>query len=649
MDRGRPADLDRRRVNPRNRSGPPGSQPDLHANRDTADGTAAGRRSAPDLGIPEAPPAVLAMRERRKAAARQINPAITLAYGSDHASGRFVHDGCDECDEHNAAANGSSRPTQVAPQPIPDCEPADEPPVIDRTDETVATAPNQRDAWEPPEPLGRSSGRLPGFPVNVLPEPFAGMVTAVAEFSQTDAGMAGTSVLGMLAACCGGRAVVEARPGWREPCNLFTATVARPGERKSAVQAVLSAPLMDAERDLVDKLAPLIMEARTLREIEEKSANKAIMSASGPSSTDDMRADAISAAMRAEAIVVPTVPRILADDVTPEAAASLLAEQHGRLAIISAEGGIFDIIAGRYSNNVPNLDVWLKGHAGDRLKIDRKGRPAEYVERPALTVGVMIQDAVLAAIARNPLMRGRGLLARFLYCLPTSRVGYRLSNPPVVPNSTSAAYAKTVHDLAVTLAEWTDPVVLTLDSRAAAVLRHFQDALEPRLRPGSDLHHIADWANKAPGAAVRIAGLLHLAADPDSWRNTTISEATMAGAVTLAEFFTEHALAAFDAMNADPVVADAATIVDSLIGRDVSRFTVRDLHRTIVRSRFASAADAGPAIALLVQLGWIRHEPDPGKPGPGRKPSPAYRLYPAARNARMRVIPLTCEDTERAQ
>lgn len=482
-----------------------------------------------------------------------------------------------------------------------------------------------------PEPLGRNR-HLPDFPVDVLPEPYAGMVTAVAEFTQTNAGMAGTSVIGMLAACCGGRVLIEAQPGWLEPTNVFTATVALPGERKTAVQATLSAPLMNAERELMDKAAPAILEATTLREIEEKSAGKAIVSAAVLESTDALRAEAIAAAMRAEAIVVPILPRIIADDVTPEAAASLLAEQAGRLAIISAEGGIFDIIAGRYSNNVPNLDVWLKGHAGDRLKIDRKGRPAEYVERPALTVAVMIQPAVLAAIARNPLMRGRGLLARFLYSLPPSRVGYRRSDPPAVPLDLSAEYEKNVHDLAVTLAEWTDPAVILLDRDAVTVLRRFQDVVEPRMRPGGDLAHIADWANKAPGAAVRLAGLLHLAAKPDGWRDS-ITTSTMTAAVTLAEFFIEHALAAFDAMNADPVIADAVTIIEAVIGRDLSEFTVRELHRTIVRSRFGSAADAGPALALLSQLGWIRRAQVEPKDGPGRKPSPAYEVHPSARNA----------------
>ena len=64
-------------------------------------------------------------------------------------------------------------------------------------------------------------------------------------------------------------------------------------------------------------------------------------------------ADAIGAAQIADAIEVPPIPRLVADDITPEAAASLLAEQGGRLAIISAEGGIFDIIAGRYSQQRP--------------------------------------------------------------------------------------------------------------------------------------------------------------------------------------------------------------------------------------------------------------------------------------------------------
>jgi hypothetical protein len=62
-------------------------------------------------------------------------------------------------------------------------------------------------------------------------------------------------------------------------------------------------------------------------------------------------------------------------DATPEALAGLLAT-YGRIALVSPEGDVFDQMAGRYNQAVgPNLGVYLKGQAGDLLRIDRRGRP----------------------------------------------------------------------------------------------------------------------------------------------------------------------------------------------------------------------------------------------------------------------------------
>jgi replicative DNA helicase len=46
------------------------------------------------------------------------------------------------------------------------------------------------------------------------------MVRAVAEATQTDPAMAGTSALSALATCAGGHAEIEIRSGWREPLCL---------------------------------------------------------------------------------------------------------------------------------------------------------------------------------------------------------------------------------------------------------------------------------------------------------------------------------------------------------------------------------------------------------------------------------------------
>ena len=321
---------------------------------------------------------------------------------------------------------------------------------------------------EPPVPL-TNTAPLPPFPVDALPKAIGDMVNAVAEAVQTDPAMPATSALSALSACTGGHAVIEVRSGWREPLCLYTATIAAPGERKSAVQQAMVRPILDVEHQLAEKGDGVRLEAETRKQIALKAAERQRNSAAHADAGDKDKAlsEAISAAMMAAAIDVPAVPRLVADDVTPEAAASLLAEQGGRLAIISAEGGIFDIIAGRYSK-IPNLDLWLKGHSGDPLKVDRKGRDPEYIRRPALTLGLMIQPSVLTAIAAHREFRGRGFLARILYASPVSKVGHRkIAAAPVDP-IVEKEYEETVGRLASGLAAWaSDPAVLHVDRHRA--------------------------------------------------------------------------------------------------------------------------------------------------------------------------------------
>jgi hypothetical protein len=58
--------------------------------------------------------------------------------------------------------------------------------------------------------------------------------------------------------------------------------------------------------------------------------------------------------------------------------------------VLSPEGRIFDIIAGRYSG-APNMEVFLKGHAGDMVRVNPQGRDAQHIERPAVTMGLAVQ------------------------------------------------------------------------------------------------------------------------------------------------------------------------------------------------------------------------------------------------------------------
>jgi hypothetical protein len=477
---------------------------------------------------------------------------------------------------------------------------------------------------------------IPEFPVDALPAPYAEMVNAISEFTQTDPAMPATSALSVLSACNGGRARIILRAGWSEPLNAYYATIAHSGERKSAVQQAMTQPLYDAER----RLAAAFRDARRNAEESKKIAEQAVekqrkkaAAAAGTDKADDELASALNMAAIAEAIEVPSTPRLIADDITPEALATLLAEQSGRLAVISAEGGVLDIIAGRYNNNIPNMDIWLKGHSGDPVKVDRKGRPPEYVESPAVTLGLMIQPAVLDALAAKQEFRGRGLLARILYAYPVSKVGRRDVEAPSPDQKVVDNYAALVGDLAEGMAAWTDPALLRLSPSAERAVIELAKELEPELGSEGELAQLADWGSKYIGAVGRIAGNLHLAEHgAEQGVRRSVEDKTILAAARIGEYFKACAINAFAEMGTDRVTADAVYLLDRIATMDADEVSERDLFTASSRGKFKSMADLVPALHRLVDHRYLALMKT-SKPTRGRPASPRYKVHPAAKAA----------------
>lgn len=472
-------------------------------------------------------------------------------------------------------------------------------------DETPPPGEPSGPVWDVPVPLSQTLA-LPPFPIDVFPGWLADMVSATARFTQTDPAMAGGVALAVLSACAGGRLDVEARPGWREPVNVFLAVVADPGERKSPVHGALTDPLDSAEKTLAARAEGLIAEQAALKDIAARQAEhaKTVAAKANPDKRADATAEAVAASVAAEAITVPELPRLFADDATPEQLISLMAANGGRMAVISDEGGVFDMLAGRYSA-APNLDPYLKGHVGRPIRVDRKGRAAEFIQRPALTVGVMIQPSVLRKFGSNDEMAGRGLVARFLFVLPASLAGWRETDPDPIPAAVRDRYAAQVQHLAATFAEWTDPAVVTLTPDATPIRSVAAADVERQLRPGGSLRDVTEWANKLPGTMLRLAGLLHVARRPaDGWRHP-IDAATMADAVRLTGFMVAHYKAARTAIIADKAVGPARYVLAVLTDKGIESFTVRELHRRVHR-QIPKAADVAAVLDTLAAHGWVR-------------------------------------------
>lgn len=499
-----------------------------------------------------------------------------------------------------------------------------------------------------PEPTPLPDGHRPAFPADDYPPTLRLFVSALAIATQTPLALAALLVLAVLAAAAASRVVVRVRDGWKEPVNLFVAVALGPANRKSAVFSECSAPLERFEQEEIARLAPELAQRQSALKIKKKQLDALEKKAAA---IDDRVAaeDLTKASERAHVLArelaetpIPEPPRLMVDDCSPEMLAKLLATQDGRIAVMSPEGGVFGMMGGRYSaNSQPNLDVYLKGHAGDPLRVDRIGRPPDIVPHPALTIGLAVQPGVIRQLAEKPEFRERGLPARFLYGMPVTWVGKRLIAAPPVPETVRAAYHRCVRAvLELPRFKGEDghalPKELRLSDEASTAFVEFEIRLEPRLGEHGDLGHVADWAGKLAGATARIAGLLHLsehAAGKAPW-DTPIAGETMDAAIRLSErFFVPHALTAFAAMGADPNLEAARKLLGWVERRATSSFSLRDAHQDL-RKHQLSTGQLERAAALLVEHGHLRPAPLEPKPATGRPPSPRYLVHPrvAAQN-----------------
>jgi hypothetical protein len=463
---------------------------------------------------------------------------------------------------------------------------------------------------------------LPEFPADALPGALREWVEAESHATQTPADLAGLLALAVCSATIARRMVVEPRAGWWEPVNLYTAVLLDPGNRKSAVFSDATAPLREIEAELIEAARPAVArqqserrqaEAR-LKKLEKQAAEK-----------DDIEArnEAGNLAEELAAQPEPVLPRLIVDDVTSEKLGAMLAEQGGRLASTSPEGGVFDLMAGLYSKSgIPQFGVYLMGHSGDDLITDRVSRKGVRVERPALTCAYAMQSEVIRGLAGKAAFRGRGLLARFLYAAPQSWIGRREIAPAPVSDATREAYRQTVR----ALADLEGEPVLRLGADASGALREWESEIESMLGDGGQMEIMRDWGAKLAGATLRLAAVLHCVGyAPDA----AVGGPTFAAAVEIARYLIPHAEAVLALMQAKEASGeDDARYVLRWIERHGRREFTKTEAQHHGKRRFPKADDIDPALAELTRRGYIRLRPA-ATIGPGRPPSPSYEVNPA--------------------
>jgi replicative DNA helicase len=482
--------------------------------------------------------------------------------------------------------------------------------------------------WPDLQPLG---GADPApLPVDEMPAVLRDHVLGVAATTQTPTDAAALLALAATSVAIHGRADIAIRSGWPdEGLGVYCGLVMLSGTRKSGVYHHMLAPIERWEAEQAEQMASVTARAQEEHDVLEQRLKQArVQAAKREISMDELE----DARRQLADHVVPRARRLIASDVTPEALPRLMQMNGGAVAVCAPEGDPLRIAAGRYSrDSSPNLDVLKRAWSSEKIRIDRVGRPDEYVRRPTLVMAIAMQPVVLETLAHAGTLRGEGLYARFLWCRPVDTVGRRLTGPAVPPldGRAAAAYGRMIYRLLEVAPNGIDdhgPVRhrIQLDPAAERELWALEARLETRMGEDGDLFGIRDWAAKLCGQVARIAGLLHVVEHDVA---TPIRGDTMAAAVAWGEALASHALAVLGS-SADPRIALQAYIVRRLLELPEHDRNVRELfERTKGKVEISSVADLEEYLDDLHERGYLRvYVQRTGQPG--RPPSPRIDLHP---------------------
>ena len=477
-------------------------------------------------------------------------------------------------------------------------------------------------------PMVRTQKQLCEFPVDALPDKIRPYIQATAESLQVSVDMVATFVIAIISLCVQGKYRIQVKPDWEEPVNLYAVVVMRPSERKSPTLKMVSAPVFEYMEEENERRQPEISENETKKKIltgQITNISRKIAGSYKKKDSEYTMSDLLECQEELRKLEEEGLKelKLIVDDVTPEALVSTMKENDDRIGIVSAEGGIFGTMAGRYNDHT-NIDIFLKGYSGEYYSTARIGRQGNTLKHPLITIVLAVQPQVICDIMDNKEFSGRGLLARFLYSIPNSLVGSKKYRTEPVNKALKEEYNNLIKDLLKTNEmDFDRPIRLSEEADLQSEI--YNQQIERRLT--DDLEQIEEWAGKL------IAAIFHIVKYGWDAVNVPLEAETLAGAIKVGQYYLEHSKAAFDMMGlSDPQdVKDAKYIISRIEQNDKTDKTDRTIpKREVLRlcQRFSTAEEIEPGLQVLVERGYIAIQR--GKSGKrGGRPSEQIYINPA--------------------
>jgi len=450
------------------------------------------------------------------------------------------------------------------------------------------------------------------FPTDAFPEPICEYIKEAAKAQMLNEASIAVPMLASLAGAVNAARYVQVKPGWKEPCIVWSCIVMRSGDGKSHALDSAIEPLEEwetAENNRFDVDTRDYEQACALKPDEDHEEPRPIR-------------------------------RIMASDVTIEGLAALLADNHRGIFMprdeLAGWFGSFDRYARSAGGDRP---FWLSAHGGRPHMIDRKTTKPMRIPSCAVSITGTIQPKIIEAMVSDQ-DRESGLMARMLVAYPPTPI--QQWSEEFVPEAMKAR-VQAIFNFLLELdrVEYPDessqPVIIPFSPAAKKTWIKWFNSAKFRQRESQTDDHAANWS-KQIGYAARLALLFELVMRAEentsgpynalrlalAQHGGSVRREALKAAIRVMEWFVHESDRIFQRNNAPETTKELIKLKE-WVERRGGRCTVREVYSSLRRYK-GNKAQAEQDLEGMVTEGlgkWEFREREQGQSG---RPSKEFML-----------------------
>ena len=251
----------------------------------------------------------------------------------------------------------------------------------------------------------------------------------------------------------------------------------------------------------------------------------------------------------------------------------------------------------------------MKAWSGESFFCDRATKESVYIPNPYLSISLAGQPYLWDAMVSNAVFRNSGLLARFFYCFPISKVGSRRYDTESIEPSVIENYNALIQNLLENKFNSTDMVekFLKFDEEAQQNYIDYYNGYIEKIQL-TEFANCKDWGGKYHGQILRLCCIIHcvkcaLGGFPPETESVSVD--TLCKAIAIADYYKQQAIYAFNIGSVNNEILKAEKVLEVIKAKQIKECYQSALLKKCRFSIFNDPDDFYKTLQLLEDYGYV--------------------------------------------